>query len=66
MANATQQEDGDWGMFESKRYDVGSGLKITLPYEVKSGSVYIRGLEEAQSSASGKFVVSITASNAST
>lgn len=33
---------------------------------MKSGSVYIRGLEEAQSDASGKFVVAITSSGAST
>lgn len=66
MANATKQVEGDFGMLESKRFDVESGLKITLPYEVKSGSVVIRGLEEAGSAASGKFAVSITAAGADT
>lgn len=66
MANGVSQEEGDFGMLESKRYDVGSGLKITIPYEVKSGSVVIRGLEEATNAATGKFAVSITASTAAT
>jgi len=66
MANGVSQETGDFGMLESNRFDVESGLKITIPYEVKSGSVIIRGLEEAQSDAAGKFTVAITASAAST
>ena len=66
MANGVSQEEGDFGMLESNRFDVEAGLKITIPYEVKSGSVIIRGLEEAGSAATGKFAVSITASTAST
>lgn len=60
MANGVTQEAGDFGMLESNRFDVLTGLKITIPYEVKSGSVIIRGLTEAQAAASGKFAVSIT------
>lgn len=66
MANGVQQTEGDFGMLESNRFDVEAGLKIEIPYEVKQGSVIIRGLEEAQTAASGKFAVSITASTAST
>jgi len=66
MANATHQEEGDFGMLESDRFDVGTGLKITMPFEVKSQSVVIRGLEEAAAAAAGKFKVEITASGAET
>lgn len=66
MANGAQQEEGDFGMLESNRFEVEAGLKITVPYEVKAGSVIIRGLEEAQTAAAGKFTVAITASAADT
>lgn len=66
MANGTSQVEGDFGMLESSRFDVEAGLKITIPYEVKSGSVIIRGLEEASAAASGKFSVAITAAGADT
>lgn len=66
MANGVTQEAGDFGMLESNRFDVESGLKITIPYEVKEGSVIIRGLEEAQAGAAGKFVVTITQATAAT
>lgn len=66
MANGVHQEEGDFGMLESNRFDVESGLKITIPYEVKSGSVIIRGLQEAAVAATGKFAVAITASTAAT
>ena len=66
MANGTTIVEGDFGMFESARYDVATGLKITVPYEVKTGSVVIRGLEEDSTAAAGKFVVAITAATAST
>ena len=66
MANATHQEEGDFGMLESDRFDVATGLKITMPFEVKSQSVVIRGLEEAAAAAAGKFKVEITASGAET
>ena len=66
MANAVSIEEGDFGAYESGRYAVETGLKITLPFEVKSGSVKIRGLEETNSTATtGKFAVTITASTAS-
>lgn len=64
MANGVHQVEGDFGILESKRYDVAAGLKVTIPYEVKSGSVIIRGLEEASTAAAGKFTVAITPSAA--
>lgn len=66
MANGVQQTEGDFGMLESNRFDVETGLKINIPYEVKEGSVVIRGLEDAGSGsvAAGKFKVEITASTA--
>jgi len=66
MANAAKQEDGDCGVFESNRYDVEQGLKITLPFETKAKSVKIRGLEEGENAEAGKFKVEITAAAAST
>lgn len=64
MANGVSQVEGDFGMLESNRFDVESGLKINIPYEVKEGSVIIRGLEEAAVAATGKYSVVITASTA--
>jgi len=64
MANAAQMTEGDYGMFESGRYEVETGLKITLPFEVKEGSVLINGLEEDDAAAEGKFSVAITAATA--
>ena len=64
MANGVQQVEGDFGIMESNRFDVATGLKITIPYEVKEGSVNIRGLEEAATAAAGKFVVTITPAGA--
>ena len=66
MANGVSTVEGDFGTFESSRYDVEAGLKITLPFEVQEGSVYIRGLEEASSVATNKYAVAITASGADT
>lgn len=66
MANAANIENGDFGTLETKRYDVATGLKITIPYEVKAGSVYIAGYEEATTAAAGKFAVAITAAAAET
>ena len=66
MANGTKQVEGDFGVFDSDRYDVEDGLKITLPFEIKTGSANIRGLEEASDVAEGKFKVTITASTAQT
>ena len=62
MANATNAEQKDVGIAESKRYDVQTGQVINLPFEVQTGSVKIRGLEEAETAATGKFKVEITAS----
>lgn len=66
MANGTTTVEGDFGMYESNRYDVESGLKITLPFEVQTSSVKIRGLAEDTTAATGKFTVAITASGADT
>lgn len=66
MANGAKQEEGDFGVFESARYDIETGLKVTLPFEVKTGSVKIRGMEEADALATGKFKVTVTASAAET
>ena len=66
MANGVTTVEGDFGAFESKRYDVETGLKVTLPFEVKEGSVVIRGMEEAAAAAAGKYKVTITASTADT
>lgn len=66
MANGATQVEGDFGVFESNRYDVEAGLQITLPFETKANSVIIRGLTEASTAAAGKFVVTITAATAST
>ena len=64
MANGVSTVTGDFGAFESNRYDVETGLKVTLPFEVQTGSVYVRGLEEASSGAAGKYTVAITTSAA--
>ena len=66
MANGVSQVEGDFGMLESNRFDVEAGLKIEIPYEVKEGSVIIRGLTEAAVAATGKFSVAITAAGADT
>jgi len=66
MANGVTQEAGDFGMLESNRFDVETGLKINIPYEVKEGSVVIRGLTEDSAAATGKYKVTITQSGADT
>ena len=65
MANAAEIEEGDFGSYESGRYAVETGGKITLPFEVKANSIKIRGLVEDSTAAAGKFSVAITASTAS-
>ena len=60
MANAVQMVKGDVATLESKLYEVTTGLKITLPYEVQTGSVRINGFEEAAEATAGKFSVVIT------
>ena len=64
MANATSMTEGDFGTLETKRFEVEAGQKLTIPYECQTGSVKIRGLEEATAAAAGKFAVSITAATA--
>lgn len=60
MATNTPVEVKDMGTRENKRFEVEEGLKINLPYEVQANSVKIRGLEEAETAAAGKFSVQIT------
>ena len=57
MANAVQMKQGDVATLESKLYEVAAGLKITIPYEVQTGSVWISGFEEATTTSAGKFSV---------
>ena len=72
MANAATAVQGDTGTLESARYDVDEEFKITIPYEVQTGSVRIRGLVEgsveevAESVPTGKFKVEITAAQEGT
>ena len=57
MANAVQMKQSDVSTLESKLYEVTTGLKITLPYEVQIDSVRINGFEKAAAAAAGKFSV---------
>lgn len=69
MANATNKVSGDYGTLETRRFDVGSGLKITIPYECQAGSVKITGLTEKSGSGeltAGEYKVEITAAAAET
>lgn len=68
MAYATNAANGDYGIRETERFEVETGPKITIPYEVKANSVKITGLEETTEStaATSKFKVAITAATAST
>lgn len=67
MANAAAITEGDYGTLESGLYSVDSALKVTLPFEVKAGSVKVlrpAGLAEDTTLAAGKFTVTITAATA--
>lgn len=64
MANAAKAIEGDVGTLETKRYEVGTGQTVTLPFEVQEGSVKIRGLALADEAAAGSFSVKITAATA--
>lgn len=64
MSNAEGLTEGDFGTRETGRFEVATGLKVTLPFEVQEGSVRIRGLTEDDTAAAGKFTVAITASGA--
>ena len=66
MANAAKYVEGDVGTLETKRCEVSDGQTVTLPFEVQAGSVKIRGLKLAESTAaSGSFTVKITAASES-
>ena len=60
MSQNAKEEYGDFGTRETARYEVDDELKITIPYEVKEGSVYIHGLTEADAAGDGKYKVEIT------
>ena len=69
MASATNMAEGDTGVMETKKYEVeaadeGGALTITVPYECKANSIKIRGLEEGDEAATGKYKVEITAATA--
>lgn len=64
MANAAKLTKGDYSTVEADLFEVVTGPKIVLPFEVQAGSVKIRGMEEATTAAVGKFAVAITAAAA--
>ena len=66
MANAVQMKQADVATLESRLYEVQSGLKITLPFEVQEKSIRINGFEEAAEAATGKFSVTTTKDTPST
>ena len=59
MANAEEIEEKDYATLESKLYDVNADNEIVLLFEVQEGSVKIRGFEEADEAATGKFSVEV-------
>ena len=61
MANNTTSADGDYGAYEADFFEVVTGLKVVLPFEVQTTSVMIRGLAAANADADGKFVVTFIA-----
>lgn len=69
MANAAAIDQGDFGTLESGVFAVSSTLEVTLPFEVKAGSVKVvrpTGQAEDTTVGAGKFTVTITASAADT
>lgn len=64
MANAAKMQEGDVGTLETKRFEVANGLKITLPFEVQTGSVKIKGLTVGETAAAGTFAVKVTPATA--
>ena len=64
MANAARLTKGDYNTVEADLFSVETGPKIVLPFEVQAGSVKIRGMEEDDTAAAGKFTVTITAATA--
>lgn len=65
-ANNTTATDADYGAYEADWFAVDANLKVTLPFEVQTTSVLIRGLEAANADAAGKFVVTFSAASGST
>jgi hypothetical protein len=57
MANNVTAVDKDYGAYEADKYEVQTGLKVVLPFEVQPTSVLIRGLEYADTLAAGKYTV---------
>ena len=67
LANGANVTTGDVGVLDGGIYSVDNASKITLPFEVKAGSVKINGFEESDSTpTTGKFKVTVTASAANT
>lgn len=66
MANAVNGKEGDFSTRESAKFEVSATNTIEIPYECQTGSVKIRGLEEATAAAEGKFSVAITTATATT
>lgn len=62
IANAGSAVDGDSYTLETKKWSVVEGLKIELPFEVDTNSVYIRGLELTTGTTAneGKFTASMS------
>lgn len=60
MANAVKMNECDIGTLESKLFEVGSDLTITIPYETQPSSIRIRGYEIAETAAAGKIKVTVT------
>ena len=63
MANATKITKGDYSTFEINLFTIEAGVKAVLPFEVQTGSVKIRGMEETTETTptTGKFKVTVTA-----
>ena len=56
-AYATKAEDKATTTRETASYEVATGSKIEIPYEAVEGSIYIRGMEKAESATTGKYTV---------
>lgn len=59
MSNAVSVKQGDMATLESRLYEVGTGLKATIPYETQDSTIRIRGFEKAAAAAAGKFSVTV-------
>lgn len=60
MANNTNMTEGNTAVLDTAKYEVASGLTITIPYECNADSIQIRGLEKGDAAAAGKFKVEVT------